>query len=103
MLDLKDRNITKYICKPAVNLIRSIYGSGVFPLYRPTFEGNEKSNLFDYIDSNFVSTAGAKVDEFEQLISNYTRSKYAIATINGASALHISLLLSDVEASDEKY
>lgn len=103
MLDLKDRNITECICKPAVNLIRSIYGSGLIHLYRPIFEGSDKSNHFDYIDSNFVLTAGAKVDEFEQLISNYTRSKYAFATINGASALHISLLLSDVEPSDEKY
>ena len=52
-----------------VDLVRSIYGDGFIPLHRPVFEGNEKQYLLDCIDSNFVSSVGAKVVEFEQQIA----------------------------------
>jgi perosamine synthetase len=37
----------------------------------------------------------------EEKIVNYTGAKYAITTSNGTSALHISLLLANVEQNDE--
>jgi len=43
----------------------------------------------------------ASLDEFEEKIANYTGAKYAIATSNGTSALHISLLLADVDRNSE--
>ena len=46
-------------------------------------------------------TQGVKVAEFEKSISEYTGSKYAVATSNGTSALHISLLIANVEKDDE--
>ena len=45
--------------------VRLIYGDGFIPLHRPVFEGNERAYLVDCIDSNFVSSVGAKVTEFE--------------------------------------
>jgi perosamine synthetase len=48
-----------------------------------------------------VSSVGKFVDKFEEKIAEYTGSKYAIATTNGTSALHISLLLSGVKEGDE--
>ena len=44
-----------------------------------------------------MSSVGKFVDEFEQRIAKYTNSKFAIATSNGTSALHISLLLAEVD------
>jgi aminotransferase in exopolysaccharide biosynthesis len=44
---------------------------------------------------------GKFVDEIEEKIAEYTGSKYAIATSNGTSALHIALLLANVEKNDE--
>jgi perosamine synthetase len=41
------------------------------------------------------------VDEFEEKIANYTGSKYAVATSNGTSALHIALILANVTKKDE--
>ena len=52
-----------------VAFIRSIYGSGQIPLHRPVFDGNEKRYLSECIDSNFVSSVGVKVIEFEQHLS----------------------------------
>ncbi|MEO7917188.1 MAG: LegC family aminotransferase [Dokdonella sp.] len=84
-----------------VDLVRSIYGDGFIPLHRPIFEGNEKQYLIDCIDSNFVSSVGAKVTEFEQQIAAFTGAQYAIATVNGTAALHVALQLAGVRRGDE--
>ena len=63
------------------------------PLHEPRFTGNEKKYLMDAIDSTFVSSVGAYVDRFEQMMCDITGAKYAVATVNGTSALHIALLL----------
>ena len=85
-----------------VDFIRSVYKTDSFiPLHEPRFLGNEKKYLNECIDSTFVSSVGKFVDEFENKIASYTGAKYAIATNNGTSALHISLLISGVESGDE--
>jgi aminotransferase in exopolysaccharide biosynthesis len=71
------------------------------PLHAPTFGGNEKKYLEETIDSTFVSSVGAFVNQFEAEIAKYTGAKYAIACVNGTNALHIALLVNDVRASDE--
>ena len=84
-----------------MDFIRSIYGSGSILLHRPTFEGNEKSYLADCIDSNFVSSAGTKVDEFERQVASFTGAKNAIAVVNGTNALQIALLIAGVSGEHE--
>lgn len=84
-----------------VGQVRSIYGDAFIPLHRPVFEGNERQYLVDCIDSNFVSSVGAKVTEFEQRIAAFTGSKYAVATVNGTAALHVALQLAGVQRGDE--
>ena len=85
-----------------VAFIQGIYKTKEFiPLHEPKFLGNEKKYLNDCIDSTFVSSVGKYVDQFEKEFATYVGSKYAIATVNGTSALHISLLLADVTTEDE--
>jgi len=83
------------------DLARNIYGDEFIPLHRPIFEGNERKYLVDCIDSNFVSSVGVKVAEFEEKIAEYTGSKYAVATVNGTSALHVAIELAGVNIGDE--
>ena len=92
---------TDSLAQPLVQLARDIYGEAFIPLHRPVFEGNEKQYLIDCIDSNFVSSVGAKVVEFEQHIAAFTGAKYAIATVNGTAALHVALQLAGVQRDDE--
>ena len=66
-----------------IDLVRNIYGDGSIPLHRPVFYGNEKQYLTECIGSNFVSSVGARVTEFEQKIAAFTGARYAIATVNG--------------------
>ncbi len=87
---------------PTVEFIRSLFNTTEFiPLHEPCFVGNEKKYLNACIDSTFVSSVGAFVTAFEENIAAYTGAAHAIATVNGTSALHISLLLADVKAGDE--
>ena len=85
-----------------INFIKSIYNQDSFiPLHEPKFIGNEKKNLNECIDSTFVSTVGNFVDRFEEEIAKYTGAKYAVATVNGTSGLHISLILANVDKDSE--
>ena len=85
-----------------IDFIQDIYQTKDFiPLHEPRFIGNEKKYLNECIDSTFVSSVGEFVDRFEEDISKFTNAKYTVATINGTSALHISLLISGVESGHE--
>ena len=72
-----------------------------YKLHEPKFFGNEKKYINECIDSTFVSSVGKYVDIFEKKIAEYTGARYAVATSNGTSALHIALLLANVEQGDE--
>ncbi len=82
-------------------LAKKIFGDNFIPLHRPIFEGNERQYLVDCIDSNFVSSVGEKVVEFENKIAEFTGSKYAIATSNGTAALHVAIQIAGVKPGDE--
>ncbi|WP_171260465.1 DegT/DnrJ/EryC1/StrS family aminotransferase, partial [Acinetobacter baumannii] len=81
--------------------VRDIYQTNNFiPLHEPRFLGNEKKYVLDTIDSTFVSSVGAYVNDFESKIQHFTGCAKAIATVNGTAALHIALLLAGVKRDD---
>ncbi len=84
-----------------LEVAREIFGNDFIPLHRPVFEGNERQYLIDCIDSNFVSSVGEKVIEFEGKVAEFTGSKHAIATVNGTAALHVAIELAGVKPGDE--
>lgn len=83
--------------------IRSVFyePKEFIPLHDPRFIGNEKKYLMECIDSNFVSSVGKFVGQMEQMCAEYTGAQYAIAAMNGTAALHIALLLANVQREDE--
>lgn len=92
---------TERLAKATVELVRAIHGDGPVPLHRPVFGGREKRYLTECIDSNFVSSVGAKVTEFEHCVARFVGAKYAVATVNGTAALHVALQLAGVNRGDE--
>lgn len=85
-----------------IEFIKGIYrGQDFIALHEPKFRGNEKKYVLDAIESTFVSSVGAYVNQFEEMICKITGSSYAIAMVNGTNALHMALLLADVEQNDE--
>ena len=88
--------------KEVISFIRSLYpGKEFIPLHEPVFDGNERKYVLETIDSTFVSSVGKFVDKFEEMVCAYTGAKYAVATVNGTSALHMALLGAGVEQDDE--
>jgi aminotransferase in exopolysaccharide biosynthesis len=71
------------------------------PLSVPIINGNEWKYVKECLDSGWVSSAGKYVNQFEEKIAEYTGAKYAIACVNGTSALHVSLRLAGVEPGNE--
>jgi len=75
--------------------------SDIIPLSVPSIKGNEWKYVKECLDTGWVSSAGKYVELFEKKITEYTGAKYAIACVNGTSALHISLILAGVQPNDE--
>jgi len=85
-----------------ISFIKETYNHrDVIPLHEPTFIGNEKNYLNNCIDSGYVSSVGRFVQEFESKMASYLGSSFAVATVNGTSALHLSLILADTTPNDE--
>ncbi len=85
-----------------ISFIRETFGSTDFiPLHEPRFRGNEKKYLNDTIDSTFVSSVGAYVDKFEQMMQQITGTQKAVAVVNGTAGLQVALRLVGVRAGDE--
>jgi len=85
-----------------ISFVRDQYRTDKFiPLHEPSFRGNEKKYVLDTIDSTFVSSVGAYVDQFESMMQEVTQTSKAIAVVNGTSSLQVALRLSGVSAGDE--
>ncbi|MFV8281359.1 LegC family aminotransferase [Christiangramia marina] len=85
-----------------ISFIREIYQSQDFiPLHEPRFIGNEKKYLLDAIDSTFVSSVGAYVDRFEEMMQGITKTKKTVAVVNGTSGIQVALRLVGVKSGDE--
>ena len=69
--------------------------------HAPTISPKDYKYLKKCLDTEFISTAGNFVYEFEKKTSSFTSSKYAISTISGTTALQIALITSGVKENDE--
>jgi perosamine synthetase len=91
---------TKY--RHIINHIKSLFpNQNLIPLHEPRFSGNEKKYVTDAIDTTFVSSVGAYVNRFEEMMQDIIGAKYAIATVNGTAALHMALVVAGVKQGDE--
>lgn len=66
----------------------------------PNMAGNEWKYVKDCLDTGWVSSVGAYVDQFEKMTAEFAGTKYAVATSSGTTALHICLVLMGVNEND---
>jgi dTDP-4-amino-4,6-dideoxygalactose transaminase len=62
-------------------------------LSSPTMHGDEQRWVDDAIETNWVSTVGANINEVEKLIADYVGVKYAVGLSAGTAALHLATKL----------
>ena len=69
------------------------YKKKITHLHEPTFEITDFHYLKKCLKQGIVSSTGNAIirNKFESEILKYTKSKFALATINGVSALHTCL------------
>ncbi len=85
-----------------VSFVREHFNSDKFiPLHEPRFRGNEKKYLAETIDSTFVSSVGAFVDQFENMMQDITGAAKSVAVVNGSASLQVALRLAGVKKDEE--
>lgn len=71
------------------------------PLSVPNLKGRELEYVTHAVESEWISTAGAYVNDFEVKIAEYVKVKGAVSCQNGTAGLHVSLILCGVTREDE--
>jgi|SRR5690554_627313 len=67
----------------------------------PNVGEREKKYLLQAVESNYLSTAGPFVPEFEKQFARYLQAGYCVATQSGTAALHMALYELGIKAGDE--
>lgn len=71
------------------------------PVAEPVMCGNEKKYIEECLDTNWISSGGRFIKKFEDDFASYCGRKYAIATSNGTTALHLALTVLGISRGDE--
>ena len=71
------------------------------PLSVPNLKGNELKYVTHAVETEWVSTAGSYVNDFEEKIAEYVKAEGAVSCQNGTSGLHIALQVCGVTKKDE--
>lgn len=87
--------------KIILKLERNFESISPVALHEPDLSGEENKFTVDCIESGWVSSVGAFVDQFESNIALITGVKRAVAIVNGTAALHLALHLIGVRRDDE--
>ena len=70
------------------------------PLSIPNFIGNELKYVTDAVQAGWVSTGGAYITKFEQVVSEYLHSAGAVACQSGTAGIHTGLMVMGVTSED---
>lgn len=71
------------------------------PIYKPQLDREESRNVLNCLESTWISSKGAFIEEFESGFASYTNIKYATTVANGTVALHLALLALGIGKDDE--
>lgn len=72
-------------------------------LSSPTMYGEERMYVKEAFDTNWVSTVGENINQFEKNICKLVGCKYSVALASGTSALHLAVKLAGVKPGDKVF
>ena len=67
----------------------------------PDLRGKEWKYLKECLDTNWITSAGHFLEDFERSLASFVGAKYAVACCSGTAALHVGLGLLGVQTDDE--
>src|SRR5262245_6465654 len=71
------------------------------PISKPSLGDLEVEMMTEAIKSGWISSHGKFIVRFEQEFARFCGTRYAIATSNGTTALHLALIAAGLKAGDE--
>lgn len=71
------------------------------PVAEPYLGEREEQYILDCVKSGWVSSIGGYIDLFEESLASYFKTKYAITTSSGTTALHLALVAAGIGSGDE--
>lgn len=66
------------------------------PLSVPNLKGNELRYVIEAVQSEWVSTGGSYIREFERALAEYLRQENAVALQSGTAGLHLAMQMAGV-------
>ncbi len=66
------------------------------PVYAPALGSEERANVEECLRTNWISSKGRFIAEFEAAFANYVGAGSAVSVCNGTVALHLALLALDI-------
>jgi perosamine synthetase len=73
----------------------------MIPVCEPVLDGNEERYVLDCLKSNWISSSGRYITEFEERFSSYCGATHGIACSSGTAALHLALKALQIGPGDE--
>ena len=73
----------------------------MIPVYEPDLGQLEEEYLLDAFRSGWISSKGDYLAQFENSFAKWVKTRYALATSNGTTALHLALLALGSKSGDE--
>ncbi len=71
------------------------------PVCEPFLDGPELDYVIEAVRTNWISSNGRFIREFEEGFSGYVGAKHGIGTTSGTTALHLALVSAGIAAGDE--
>lgn len=73
----------------------------MIPVCEPFIGEKESEHVLDCLKTNWISSKGKYIEEFEQRFASYCGCKYGISTTSGTTALHLALASLGIGSGDE--
>src|SRR5215813_14103892 len=77
---------------PRIPVVEEELTRRIIPVSDPKLDGNELRYLTQCIQSNWISSAGRFVREFEEAFARLVGCQYGVACSNGTTSLHLALV-----------
>jgi len=73
----------------------------LIPVCEPTLTGNEMKYVQQAVETNWISSAGSFIRDFEAQFAEACQVRYGIACANGTVAMHLAMATLGLEPGDE--
>ncbi len=80
-------------------MIKNVKNKKTIPFFRPTIDEEERDQVQSVL--NLETGMTSKVEELEEELQSFIGAKYAIATNNATSALHLALSAMELKRADK--